>query len=135
MQLRGVERAWRLAWMRGIARMLPGQRETTLPDVKSRPLKVLFLRYERIGDMIMATGMIRALAQSSPFVTLDVVAAPNTHPILDHKPYVRRSFTPDRAGWRSYCTIARELAAARYDVIVDGRINTPKIFTSTPLLM
>ena len=135
MELRGVERAWRLIWMRVIARMLPGPRATTLPDVKSRPLKVLFLRYERIGDMIMATGMIRALAQSSPFVTLDVVAAPNTHPILDHNQYVRRIFTLDRKSWRSYRTLARELAAARYDVIVDGRINNPKIFTSTPLLM
>lgn len=135
MELRGVERAWRLIWMRVIARMLPGPRATTLPDVKSQPLKVLFLRYERIGDMIMATGMIRALAQSSPFVTLDVVAAPNTHPILDHNPYVRRIFTLDRKSWRSYRTLARELAAARYDVIVDGRINNPKIFTSTPLLM
>src|SRR6185312_10791519 len=135
MQLRGVERAWRLAWMRGIARMLPGQRETTLPDVKTHPLKVLFLRYERIGDMIMATGMIRALAQSSHFVTLDVVAAPNTSTVLDGNPYVRRIFTLDRKSWRSYRTLARELAAARYDVIVDGRINNPKIFTSTPLLM
>jgi len=44
MELRGVERAWRLAWMRGIARILPGPRVTTLPDVRSRPLKVLFLR-------------------------------------------------------------------------------------------
>ena len=135
MELRGVERAWRLAWMRGIARMLPGPRETTLPDVKSQPLKVLFLRYERIGDMIMATGMIRALAQSSPFVTLDVVAAPNTHTILDRNPYVRKIFTLDRKSWRSYCTLGRELAAERYDVIVDGRINNPKSFTSTPLLM
>ncbi len=135
MELRGVERAWRLAWMRGIARLLPGRRETTLPDVKSRPLKVLFLRYERIGDMIMATGMIRALAQSSPFVTLDVVAAPNTSPVLDRNPYVRRVFTLDRKSWRSYRTLARELAAEHYDVIVDGRINNPKTFTSTPLLM
>lgn len=135
MQLRGVERAWRLAWMRAIARMLPGQRETTLPDVKARPLKVLFLRYERIGDMIMATGMIRALAQSSPLVTLDVVAAPNTATVLDRNPYVRRIFTLDRKSWGSYRRLARELAAERYDVIVDGRINNPRTFTSTPLLM
>jgi ADP-heptose:LPS heptosyltransferase len=135
MELRGVERAWRLMWMRIIARMLPGPRSTTLPDVKSRPLKVLFLRYERIGDMIMATGMIRALAQSSPFVTLDVVAAPNTSPVLERNPYVRRIFTLDRRSWRSFRALMPELADEHYDVIVDGRINNPKTFTSTPLLM
>lgn len=135
MELRGVERAWRLVWMRAIARMLPGPRETTLPDVRMQPLKVLFLRYERIGDMIMSTGMIRALAQSSPFVTLDVVAAPNTVPVLDGNPYVRRIFTLDRRTWRSYRDLGRALAAEQYDVIVDGRINNPRAFTSTPLLM
>lgn len=135
MELRSVERAWRLAWMRAIARMLPGPRETALPDIRSDPVKVLFLRYERIGDMIMATGMIRALAQSSPFVTLDVVAAPSTAPVLERNPYVRRVFTLDRKSWRSYRVLARELTAEHYDVIVDGRINNPRVFTSTPLLM
>jgi ADP-heptose:LPS heptosyltransferase len=135
MDLRSIERAWRLAWMRIIARMLPGERTAKLPDVRAQPLKVLFLRFERIGDMIMATSVIRALATSSPLVTLDVVSAPNTRPVLENNPYVRKVFTLDRGTWRSYRSLARELAAEHYDVIVDGRLNNPPIFTSTPLLM
>ncbi|HEY5086243.1 MAG TPA: glycosyltransferase family 9 protein [Gemmatimonadaceae bacterium] len=135
MDVRGIERAWRLGWMRIIARMLPGPRTTTLPDVKTRPLKVLFLRYDRIGDMIMATGLIRALAHSSPLITVDVVAGPNTAAVLDRNPHVRKVFALRRGSWLSYLALGRQLAREHYDVIVDGRLNNPPAFTSTPLLM
>lgn len=135
MSLRSIERGWRLAWMHIIARMLPGERTATLPDVRLTPLKVLFLRFERIGDMIMATSVIRAIATSSPLITLDVVSAPNTKPVLENNPYVRKVFTLDRGTWKSYRALARDLAEEHYDVIVDGRLNNPPIFTSTPLLM
>lgn len=135
MDLRNIERAWRLAWMRTIAAMLPGQKSAVLPGGQNGPLKVLFLRFERIGDMIMATSIIRVLAMSSPGVSLDVVSAPNTRPVLDHNAYVRKVFTLDRGSWKSYRTLMRQLAAEHYDVIVDGRLNNPPIFTSTPLLM
>jgi len=135
MDLRSIERGWRLAWMRIIAAMLPGERTAVLPPARTTPLKVLFLRFERIGDMIMATSVIRAIAMSSPLVTLDVVSAPNTTPVLENNPYVRKVFTLDRGTWKSYRSLSRELAAEHYDVIVDGRLNNPPIFTSTPLLM
>ncbi len=121
--------------MRIIAAALPGKRVARLPDVRVTPLKVLFLRFERIGDMIMATSIIRAIATSSPLVTLDVVSAPSTRAVLDHNPHVRKVFTLDRRAWRSYRRLTRELATEHYDVIVDGRLNNPPVFTSTPLLM
>jgi ADP-heptose:LPS heptosyltransferase len=135
MKLNSIERAWRSAWMRIIALLLPAARTTSLGDVRTRNIKVLFLRYERIGDMIMATGLIRALARSSDTVTLDVVAAPTTTQVLERNPHVRKVHVLDRASWRSYFSLARFLRREKYDVIVDGRINNPPVFTSTPLLM
>ena len=122
-------------WMRAIGRALPGPRTTTLPDVSRTPLRVLFVRYERIGDMIMSTGMIRVLAAAHPNITLDVLANPTTRPVLENNPYVRKIFTLDRKSWASYREVGRALRRERYDVIIDGRINNPPIFTSTPLLM
>jgi ADP-heptose:LPS heptosyltransferase len=133
MDIRNIEKAWRVAWMRMIGRMLPGARTASLPT--DRPLRVLFVRYERIGDMIMATGMIRALAESPMVESLDVVANPSTRPVLEHNPHIRNIFTLDRKSWGSYRTLGAELRRERYDVIVDGRINNPPVFTSTPLLM
>lgn len=131
--VRGIERAWRAGWMRAIARMLPGERSTELPT--DRALTVLFVRYERIGDMIMAAGMIRALSTSPRVARLDVLANPTTRPVLEHNPHCGKIFTLDRKSWASYRAVGKLLREEKYDVIVDGRINNPPVFTSTPLLM
>jgi ADP-heptose:LPS heptosyltransferase len=132
MDVRAVEKMWRYGWMRAIASRLPGPRTTKLPD---RPLKVLFLRYERIGDMIMATGVIRVLSQVAAGNTIDVVGNSLTLPVLENNPHVRKAFALDRQSWKSYVRLATKVRAEKYDVIVDGRINNPLVFTSTPLLM
>ena len=135
MDLRQVERAWRSSWMRAIGRALPGPRDVDSARFDARQLKTLFVRYERIGDMIMATGLIRILANASSSGKVDVVANPATKPVLDGNPHVGKVFVLDRGSWKSYLRLMRELRAQHYDVIVDGRINNPRVFTSTPMLM
>jgi len=120
-------------WMHVIARTLPGPR-TAPAGWSGRDCRTLFVRYERIGDMIMATGIIRVLAQAVAGGKVDVLANPSTIPVLQGNPHVGRVFTLDKS-WKSYVTVGRELRAERYDAIVDGRINNPRVFTSTPLLM
>jgi ADP-heptose:LPS heptosyltransferase len=66
---------------------------------------------------------------------VDVLATPTTAPVLENNPHVGRVLTLDRASWGSYLRLIKELRRARYTVMVDGRINNPPIFTSTPLLM
>ena len=121
--------------MRLIGSSLPGPRETTLPDQKNGSYRVLFIRYERIGDMIMATSLIRVLAQATPTGKLDVLATPTTAPVLEGNPHVGNILTLDRRSWGSYVRLMRQLRRAHYDVMVDGRINNPAVYTSTPLLM
>jgi ADP-heptose:LPS heptosyltransferase len=96
---------------------------------------VLIIRYERIGDMIMATSLIRNIANALPSGKVDVLATPATAPVLDGNPYVGKIFTLDRGSVRSYRNVMKQLRQARHTVMVDGRINNPPIFTSTPLLM
>lgn len=134
MNPRQLEMAWRALWMRAIARSLPGP-QTVPPAWKASGRRTLFVRYERIGDMIMATGLIRVLAQSLAGHRVDVLANASTAPVLEGNPHVGRVFTIDRKSWSSYLTVGRQLRAQGYEVIVDGRINNPPIFTSTPLLM
>ena len=122
-------------WMWAIGLSLPGPRVVDTSKFDARPLRTLFIRYERIGDMIMATGLIRVLAQASKSGNVDVVANPSTAPVLDGNPHVGKLFTLDRGSWASYLKLMRQLRAERYDVIVDGRINNPPIFASTPMLM
>lgn len=135
MKLQGVERAWRAAWMHIIARGLPGARTASAPQWDSRAWRVLFLRYERIGDLIMSTGVIRVLAQAQPTIQVDVLAHPTALPVLDNNPHVRRALALNRGSLRSYQQTLRRVRAGGYDVIVDGRLNNPPIFTSTPMIM
>lgn len=122
-------------WMRAIGRTLPGPRGVDATGFDAPRLRTLFVRYERIGDMIMATGLIRVLAQASAGGTVDVVANPSTAPVLERNPHVGKVFMLERRSSLSYVRLMRQLRAEHYDVIVDGRINNPETFTSTPMLM
>jgi ADP-heptose:LPS heptosyltransferase len=121
--------------MRVLGLLLPGPKETTLPPVRDADCRVLFIRYERIGDMIMATSLIRNIATSLPGCKVDVLATPKTAPVLEGNPYVGKIHTLDRGSMRSYARLMKQLRRERYTVMVDGRINNPPVFTSTPLLM
>ena len=63
MNLTSFEFAWRTAWMRAIAASLPGPRLAAPPDWDARPHRVLYVRYDAVGDMIIATGVIRVIAR------------------------------------------------------------------------
>jgi ADP-heptose:LPS heptosyltransferase len=121
--------------MRVLGLLLPGPRETTLPPVPGPDCRVLFIRYERIGDMIMATSLIRNIAKSLPAGKVDVLATPKTAPVLEGNPYVGNILMLDRGSVGSYTQLMKQLRRENYTVMVDGRINNPPVFTSTPLLM
>src|SRR5207248_8584462 len=121
--------------MRLLGWILPDPSETSLPTPTNSDFRVLFIRYERIGDMIMATSLIRNIAAAVPGRKVDVLATPTTAPVLEGNPYVGNVLTLQRNSFRSYGDIMRRLRRERYTVMVDGRINNPPIFTSTPLLM
>jgi ADP-heptose:LPS heptosyltransferase len=121
--------------MRLLGSMLPGPREATLPPPASSGYRVLFIRYERIGDMIMATSLIRNIAAALPGGKVDVLATPTTAPVLEGNPHVGNVLVLERKSVRSYRQLMQRLRRERYTVMIDGRINNPRIFTSTPLLM
>jgi ADP-heptose:LPS heptosyltransferase len=61
--------------------------------------------------------------------------SPASAPVLESNPHVQRVITLDRRSWSSYQRVAGALRRARYDVVVDGRLNHPAVYTSTPLLL
>jgi ADP-heptose:LPS heptosyltransferase len=121
--------------MRLLGWMLPGPKETALPPPASSDYRVLFIRYERIGDMIMATSLIRNIATALPSGKVDVLATPTTAPVLEGNPHVGNVLVLERKSMHSYRQLMSRLRRERYTVMIDGRINNPPIFTSTPLLM
>jgi len=121
--------------MRVISQLLPGPSAASPPNPATEDYSVLFLRYERIGDMIMATSLIRVIASALRTGKVDVLATPSTAPVLEGNPHIGKVLTLERRSVRSYLRLMRTLRKQRYTVMVDGRINNPPVFTSTPLLM
>ena len=111
--------------MRALARMLP-RAQGEIPDWGAKPYKVLYMRYDRIGDMILATPLIRAIATSHPTLTLDVLASPANASVLEGNPHVRRvhRFQSKRKG--HYLRTLRALRSERYDAIVDDHAAVRK---------
>jgi ADP-heptose:LPS heptosyltransferase len=97
------------------------------------PVRVLYLRYDRIGDMILSTGLLRAIAKSHPNVVVDVLASPENAPVLDGNPHVRSVILADRHRPLSYVTAFRRIAQERYDAILDCQVFSPS--TTTLIMM
>jgi ADP-heptose:LPS heptosyltransferase len=124
--LKQLERSWKRVVFRTLSALLPGRRAAA-PDWGARPHRVLYLRYDRIGDMIMATPLIRAVAKSHATIHLDVLASPSNRVVLDGNPHVRRALTFDRKRLASLVRTMRTLRRERYDAVIDGMVLQPSV--------
>jgi ADP-heptose:LPS heptosyltransferase len=117
----------------GAALRLAGGRRLDPPDWDERAYRVLYLRYDRIGDMLMATGLLRAIATSHRTIELDVLASPSNACVLEGNPNVRGVLVFDRRRMSALPLVARELRRRRYDAVIDGMVLAPS--TTTMILM
>lgn len=82
--------------------------------------KVLFIRVDRIGDLVLSTPALRALKQAFPRSELVVLASPSNQSLLLHNPYVDRVVVYDekkRLGDK--IGIIRQLRAYGFDLAID----------------
>ncbi|HEX2721822.1 MAG TPA: glycosyltransferase family 9 protein, partial [Gemmatimonadaceae bacterium] len=133
---RRIHTAFHHSMMRLLTRLLKRTRESDLQKLSSNlPLRSLFIRYERIGDLLMATPAIRAIAESREGSTVDVLASPANAAVVEGNPRVRRIVLFSRPAWSTYPALWWRLRRARYDVVIDGRVNPQRITGITPLLL
>ena len=85
-------------------------------DFSSR--KFLFVRQDRIGDVLVSTPLIHALKAKYPHATLDFLLSSNNHFVLQNEPLVRKRWI-----YRKTLASAIEILAAirreRYDFVID----------------
>jgi ADP-heptose:LPS heptosyltransferase len=104
---------------------LRGSREP--PNWSAGPHRVLYLRYDRIGDMVLATGIIKAIVSAQPTVTVDVLASVGNAAVLRGNPYVEAVVTIDKKRPWSYLTALLRIRRARYDAVVDAKVFSPSL--------
>lgn len=133
MRLKGAERLFKRATNGAIAALMGTSARGQRPDWRDRRYRVLFLRHDRIGDMILSTGILRVIAQSHPTVKLDVLASQSNAPVLQNESYLNEIIPFDKKATRKYPAVFRDLRRRKYDAVIDCMVTAPS--TTTLLLM
>lgn len=68
------------------------------------PSRILVINVSRIGDTLLATPAIRALATAWPAARIDVLGHPKRVEVLEHLPFISRigAITKNSARWRGW---------------------------------
>lgn len=135
MPLKAIENAARGFLLRGLVGMLGGRRDLPLPDWRARPYRVLFIRDDGIGDFIVSIEIMRAIAEASPTITLDIVASPQNAPIARTLPFVNEVIVHRRGFLLTAIPTWRRLRRNRYDAVVDGRVAVRNVNMQTSCLL
>jgi ADP-heptose:LPS heptosyltransferase len=84
------------------------------------PHRVLFIQLRRIGDVLLGTPALRAVARRFPDAKVDFLVEPPADEVLLGHPLVdRRLVVPRDKSLRSFVQVAHELRRARYDWVID----------------
>jgi lipopolysaccharide heptosyltransferase II len=86
--------------------------------------RILFIRLDRVGDVVLSTPAIEALKRSFPRAEITVLLRPQTAALLAHNPHVDRCVILDpQAGPAERCRVLRDLRQQRFDLAVDPCVD------------
>ena len=80
--------------------------------------KFLFVRQDRIGDVLISTPLFEVLKKKYPQAVLDVLLSSNNHFVLANDPIIRKRWVYDKgilSSWRLLRAVRKE----RYDFVID----------------
>lgn len=77
--------------------------------------RVIFLKYDKIGDMIVCTPIFRELSQAFPHISISVLASSANKSILHNNPYIENIYTYDN-NWITLFPILMKLRKHKFDV-------------------
>ena len=75
---------------------------------------ILFLRHDRIGDMVLSTAALRSLKRAYPEARITVLASERNHEILKHNPHVDEILIYQGILW-----FIKTMRSRRYDLVID----------------
>jgi lipopolysaccharide heptosyltransferase II len=88
-------------------------RKTAVPS-KNKIKRILFLRHDRIGDMVLSTAALKALRKGYSRAKITVLASERNHEILKHNPNVDEILIYKGIPW-----FIREIRPRGYDLVID----------------
>jgi ADP-heptose:LPS heptosyltransferase len=124
---RTIERRLKTLLIATVASLMRPRDSRERPDWSAGPHRVLYLRYDRIGDMVLATGIIKAIVSAQPTVTVDVLASVVNAAVLRGNPHVKAVVTIDKKRPWTYLSAILRIRRARYDAVVDAMVMGPSL--------
>lgn len=90
---------------------------------RTAPQRILLIQLRRIGDALLCTPAVRALAAAFPQATLDFIAEYPASEALAGNPHLERLLIAPRQGIGDTLRFLRELRRERYDWAIDFMSN------------
>ncbi len=81
-------------------------------------IKILFIRQDRIGDVLISTPLIYALKSHYPNAVVDFLLSSNNHFVLAHEPRVRKRWIY-RKSVSDALRLVRLIRREQYDFVID----------------
>lgn len=135
MRLQSIENGARRALLRLLVGLFGGGPPPPLPNWRERPYRVLVVRDDGIGDLIVSIEVLRAIAEASPTITLDLVASPQNAPLARTLPFVNEVMVHKRQFLLRSWPLWRRLRRKRYDAVVDARVAVRNVNVQTTCLL
>jgi ADP-heptose:LPS heptosyltransferase len=103
------------------------RRRTLTPPIDPHTVRrILLLRYDAIGDMIVTTPLIDVLSKHIPHAQIDVVASPRNVSIVRNDPRINAVYVYDGT-MRSMLAVRSQCSSTRYDVVISLVMNKTTI--------
>jgi ADP-heptose:LPS heptosyltransferase len=80
--------------------------------------------------MVLATGIIKAIATARPTITVDVLASTRNAAVLNGNPHVGSVITIDKRRPWTYLNAIWRVRSTRYDAVVDSMVLSPSLTTT-----
>ena len=95
---------------------------SSLRKVDGKKLKILIIRPDRIGDVVLSTPLLEALKKTYPSAEVHMLVREATAPVVRHNPYLERIlvYRPNlvHAGVAGFFRLWRAIRRERYDIAI-----------------
>ncbi len=116
-RLKRLEYALKVALYKGVLARLFRNEPFTKPLDPSRTQRILILRRDMFGDMIITTALFKAIQDLNPNIEIDVIASRKGEQIIRHNPRLSKIWTIDKGFWNFLRTI-RQARQRHYDAVI-----------------
>jgi len=120
--VRALELAARHAIVYPVLRLFLHNPSVRVPLDIGKLRKILILRYDRIGDIVVTMPIFRILKKANPNIVVGVVASPSNAELILHNPHVDHIYILHS----QWIPLAREIRAANrehYDLVLNFIFN------------